>query len=108
MHDERPGWLGPLFWWDCVRTARLSHLRLYRFLYAGALLGMLYLVLGREELTPKTITYRAEEAMRWLLLLQLTAAVALTPATVAGLIVDERRQGTLPLLLTTFLTTREY
>jgi hypothetical protein len=108
MHDERPGWLGPLFWWDCVRTARLSHLRLYRFLYAAALLGMLYLVLGREELTPKTITYRAEEAMRWLLLLQLTAAVALTPATVAGLIVDERRQGTLPLLLTTFLTTREY
>src|SRR4051794_21183908 len=91
---ERPGWLGPLFGWDALRLARKGQLWLFRVGYAGILLGMLALVLGRGELTAKDLSYRTEMAMSWLLLLQLIAAILLTPATVAGVVLDERRQGT--------------
>jgi ABC-type transport system involved in multi-copper enzyme maturation permease subunit len=105
--EGRPGWLGPLFYWDIVAQGRQGYVHLYRFVYAGLLLIMLAFVLGGARLTISTISQVTSVAMNWVLLLQFLAAVLLTPVFVVGVLLDEKRRGTLTLLLTTFLTTRE-
>src|SRR5436190_5096735 len=90
---ERPGWLGPLFFWDILTQGRQRHLHVYRFAYAASLLVMLYFVLGHAELTTSNIALVAASAMNWVLVLQFFAVILLTPVFVAGVVIDERRRG---------------
>lgn len=105
--SEKGGWFGPIFFWDLIRESRKGSSYLPRVVYAAGLLLVLYLVMGRGEITQNRISGLCEEAFKSYLLLQYVAILALTPVYVAGAIIEERQQRTLSLLLTTYLTPRE-
>lgn len=104
---ERGGWFGPIFFWELVRESRKGNNYLPRVAYAGGLLLLLYLVMGRTELTNQRIIGLTEEALFYYLLFQYLAVFLLTPVYVAGAIIEYRHQRMFSLLLTTYLTPRE-
>ncbi|MFT3878572.1 MAG: hypothetical protein QM703_02805 [Gemmatales bacterium] len=104
---EQGGWFGPIFFWDLIRESRKGSSYLPRVVYAGGLLLVLYLVMGRGEITQNRIAGLCYEAFSYYLILQYVAILVLTPVYVAGALIEERQQRTLSLLLTTYLTPRE-
>lgn len=103
---ERPGWAGPIFFWEVVRQSRRKSLFLWRMCYASVLLAILYLHLG-EVVLAQDAPARAELAVEKYIIAQLLAVFVLTPIFVAGSFIEDRQNNTLFLLLTTFLTARE-
>lgn len=104
---EKGGWLGPIFFWDLIRESRKGSSYFPRVVYAGGLLLVLYLVMGRGVITQNRISGLCYEAFSYYLILQYVAILVLTPVYVAGALIEERQQRTLSLLLTTYLTPRE-
>lgn len=104
---ERSGWFSPIFFWDLIRESRKGSSYFPRVVYAGGLLLVLYLVMGRGAITQNRISGLCYEAFSYYLILQYVAILVLTPVYVAGSIIEERQQRTLSLLLTTYLTPRE-
>lgn len=101
------GWFGPLFWWELRRESRKGVGYFPRTVYTAGLLLVLYLVMGRTEITQKRISYLCDSCASYYIMLQYLAVFLLTPIYVAGAIIEDRQQRTLSLLLTTFLTPRE-
>jgi ABC-type transport system involved in multi-copper enzyme maturation permease subunit len=105
-HD-RPGLVGPIFFWELIRQSRKGRGYFTRVLYAAAMLGMLFLLLGVRDITQKNAAYLSEAATSMYLSIQYIAVVLLTPIFVGGAFVEDRQQNTLQLLMTTFLSPRE-
>src|SRR4029079_17548673 len=95
---ERSGWAGPLFYWEVVRQSRRKGLFVWRMLYAGALLSVLYLHFGGGDISAKVATTLSELAVRQYLLVQFLAVLILTPIFVAGSMIEDRQNNTLPIL----------
>jgi ABC-type transport system involved in multi-copper enzyme maturation permease subunit len=114
--------LGPHFYWDLVRLARRRRTILLRVGYGLFLLTALFLVYSSQlaRYSPLAILFDpgpvlpfnalarfAESFVGAVLVLQTMAVFVLTPAYVAGAIVEEREGKTLELLFTTHLSDRE-
>lgn len=120
---QRFAWLvGPVFFFDLVRTTRRGHVFGIRFLYGCALLGALLWYFARwfpqwdgslhglflqQSLSWGESGEFAQNFLFTLLGVQNFTLVLLTPAYVAGTVSEEKELGTLDLLLTTHLTARE-
>src|SRR5207237_10306646 len=106
-----------------VRTARRSRLALLRAGYAFLLLVVLFLVythsfgrdvvgglagiMDEQTVSPGQIANFAARFFHTFLVVQFLTVLVLTPAFTAGAVAEEREKGTLPLLLTTQLLSRE-
>jgi ABC-type transport system involved in multi-copper enzyme maturation permease subunit len=104
---ERPGLIGPLFFWEVVRQSRKRSLFWWRIAYATSLLAVLYVGFGGGEVSAKESAVISESLTRQFLIAQFVAVLILTPLFVAGALLEDRQNNTLMLLLTTFLTARE-
>jgi ABC-type transport system involved in multi-copper enzyme maturation permease subunit len=114
--------LGPLFFYDLVRTARRNRLIPVRTLYGIALFLLVFLFYVRwfnfrpdswEELfSTRSLQRDRLAAFGWstfslFFAMQYLAVFLITPIYTAGTIAEERERRTLDLLLTTRLTNRE-
>jgi ABC-type transport system involved in multi-copper enzyme maturation permease subunit len=113
----RRGWvklLGPVFFYDAVRSVRRGRYFLVRGVYTGLILGLLcwtYFV-WRLRSTDGAIPVAdlatfAESFFYVFLGVQTLAVLLLTPAYVAGAIAEEKEKHTLDYLLATDLHNRE-
>jgi ABC-type transport system involved in multi-copper enzyme maturation permease subunit len=114
---------GPMLLFDAVRTARGARLALFRSLYALVLLLVLFLVytswfghdivdglvgiMDARSMPPRLQARFAASFFHSFLVVQLAAALLLTPVFTANAVAEERQKGTLPLLLTTALEEHE-
>ena len=101
--SERGGWLGPLFYWEILRETRKGRSYLPRIVYASGLLLILYLLTSGTEVTLKNAAVFGEQAFNCYFLFQFLAVIVLTPIYVASTFIEDRQQGSLPLLLTNLL-----
>jgi ABC-type transport system involved in multi-copper enzyme maturation permease subunit len=114
--------LGPLFFYDVVRTARRNWLIPVRCLYAGFLVLILFMVYTSWFGMPRTdwrelfeqkpvakarLSEFAEGFSHAFMLGQLAVIVFLTPLFVADVVSEERERRTLNLLLATAMSDRE-
>src|SRR5208283_3574479 len=114
---RRPAqWLvGPLPFYEILRTTRRGRYVLLRCLYAGALLATLYWVyaswfgdpFSETVLHPEKLPQFAEAFFQRFLAAQLGAVLLLTPALTAGAIAEEKERRSLEFLLITDLSNRE-
>lgn len=104
---ERTPLVGPIFFWELIRQSRKGRGYFTRVVYALAMLGVLTLMLGADEITQKNAAYLSERAVFLYLMVQYAAVILLTPLFVVGAFIEDRQQNTLQLLLTTFLSPRE-
>jgi ABC-type transport system involved in multi-copper enzyme maturation permease subunit len=114
----RAGWLpllGPVFFYDLVRTTRRGRYAVLRAVYAGALLLFIIAlyrvqpVLNRGAwwTTSGGMSRFAETFCYTFLAVQFAAVAILTPAYVAGAIAEEKDRKTLEFLLATDVRDRE-
>lgn len=113
----RRGWvkiLGPVFFYDAVRSARRGRNIAVRTLYALAILGLLYWTYFIWRLRSveggipiNELATFAESFFYVFLAVQSLAVVLLTPAYVAGAIAEEKERQTVDYLLATDLRNRE-
>jgi ABC-type transport system involved in multi-copper enzyme maturation permease subunit len=109
------GWLklvGPLLFYDMLRSARRGRHVWARGLYAGLLLFLLFVsFLGSRRYTEMSDARRAarvaEDYFELFMAVQLAAVLVLTPAYVAGSVAEEKDRRTLEFLLATDLRNRE-
>lgn len=109
------GWvklLGPVLFYDMIRTARRNRYFILRMLYAGFLFFILaYMVLiaylVEREFKAREYAVLAESFFMVFMLVQLTLVVLLTPAYVAGSISEEKDRRTIEFMLATDLRNRE-
>ena len=111
------GWLpllGPVFAFDLVRIARRSRPTLLRIIYATALLLLLlalYSVLPATDSRSSTsnlfVSRFAENFCYTYLAIQFVMAAILTPASLGGIIAEEKERRTMEFLLATQLRDRE-
>lgn len=106
--QRQDSWLGPLFYWEMLREIRKIRSYLPRVLFALVLLLQMYLSIGSADITQKQAAYFSERNVNHYLLFQYLAVAFLTPVFVCGAIIEERQQGTLSIMLTTYLTTGEW
>lgn len=105
--------LGPVFWYDTIRSARRGRYFLMRWLYAISLLLLLLWVhsmwsLDRREPNPyKALADLAQYYFYAFSIVQFAAVVLLTPAYVGGAIAEEKERKTLEFLLATDLQNSE-
>ncbi len=110
--------MGPLFYYELVRLARRGRGIVLRCAYAAALLAALYLAYGAQfpRHDPFASSVRVPVArlaslsagfVLAILWAQTAAVFVLTPAYLAGTVVEEKEQRTLDVLLTTRLHDRE-
>jgi ABC-type transport system involved in multi-copper enzyme maturation permease subunit len=114
--------LGPLFFYDVVRTARRNQLIPVRCLYSVALLTVLFFFYGErfgfglesweklfasQLLEPDQLPKFAGSFFSTFMAVQFIAVLLLAPIFTAGPVAEERERGTLDLLLTTSLTSWE-
>lgn len=104
--------LGPVLFYDMVRTARRHRYFFIRMLYAGFLFFILaYMVLitwlTEQEFRVRQHAVIAETFFMVFMLVQLILVVVLTPAYVAGSIADEKDRKTIEFMLATDLRNRE-
>lgn len=113
--------LGPLFWYETARHTRRGHGTMLRCLFALALLGVLYYLyaprfgvdIRRFSFEPVGSIHPASgerfamavffQSMLWLSV----GLLLLTPSYVGTAIAEEKEHGTIELLFTTFVTSRE-
>lgn len=109
------GWiklLGPVLFYDMIRTARQNRYFFLRMLYAGFLFIVLaymvfFSVLLERQFGRRQHALLAESFFMFFMLVQLTLVVLLTPAYVAGSISDEKERKTIEFMLATDLRNRE-
>src|SRR5262245_30329919 len=115
---QRPGLLGPLFWYEVTRQTRRGHGTLLRCLFVMVLLGAVYLVYAQhfnidlfnfsfEPAETMTNEEKDKPAMRFLSNMMVGMSVGLllvTPAYVATAMAEEKERGTDELLFTTSVT----
>jgi len=112
--------LGPVFWYDTIRSARRGRYFLMRWLYAiGLLLLLLWVhsiwsMQNRFDLNRdpnwnefKALAQLAEQYFFAFAIVQFVAVVLLTPAYVGGAIAEEKERKTLEFLLATDLQNSE-
>jgi ABC-type transport system involved in multi-copper enzyme maturation permease subunit len=112
--------LGPVFWYDTIRSARRGRYFLMRWLYAIGLLLLLLWVHSIWSLQNrfinnadpnwnefKALAQLAEQYFFAFALVQFVAVVLLTPAYVGGAIAEEKERKTLEFLLATDLQNSE-
>jgi len=110
--------LGPVFWYDTIRSARRGRYFLMRWLYAISLLLLLLWVHSmwsldqqfgsdRETNPYKALAQLAEKYFYAFAIVQFVAVVLLTPAYVGGAIAEEKERKTLEFLLATDLQNSE-
>jgi ABC-type transport system involved in multi-copper enzyme maturation permease subunit len=117
---DRGRMLGPVFWYDLVRTSRHGQVIGHRLLYAGLLFFVLAMVYWNRfpnftigELIhgqPLSLAQRAGFAASFFqgfLILQFVVVLLLTPLYTAGAIAEEKERRTLELLFVTDLSSRE-
>ena len=112
---RRAGWLklvGPLLFYDLLRSARRGRHVWTRGLYAGLLLFLLFLAFvgsrsNAEMSAGQRAARLAQEYFESFMAVQLVVVLVLTPAYVAGAIADEKDRKTLEFLLATDLRNRE-
>jgi ABC-type transport system involved in multi-copper enzyme maturation permease subunit len=108
------GWIklvGPIMFYDVLRSGRRGRYILMRSAYAGLLLFLLVSQwlgytreFGRSRVAEAQL---AQGFFQMLMVTQLAAVLVLTPVYVAGAIADEKNRGTLDDLLATDLRSRE-
>jgi ABC-type transport system involved in multi-copper enzyme maturation permease subunit len=114
--------VGPLFYYELIRLARRGRSTLVRCVYVFALLVALYLTYhdrfrghnllaapfaSPKHVNPAELSRLAFGFVRTILLVQTVAIFVLTPAYLAGSVVEEKQRKTLDLLFTSHLTDRE-
>lgn len=113
--------LGPLFFYDLVRTARRNRLIPIRCVYAATLMVLLLYfgsrfalgfqsgedLLDPQSLPPSRLAQVANAFFSIFILVQFIGVFALAPIFTAGAIVEEKEKRTYDLLLTTGLTNWE-
>lgn len=113
--------LGPLFFYDLVRTARRNRLIPIRVVYATTLMALLLYfankfapgvdvaknLLEPESLPPNRLAKVANAFFSLFVLVQFIGVFALVPIFTAGAIVEEKERRSYDLLLTTGLTNWE-
>src|SRR6266852_2607806 len=113
--------LGPLFFYDLVRTARRNRLIPIRCVYATTLMVLLLYygstfasgfqsgedLLSPESLPPNRLAKVANGFFTLFMFVQFIGVFALAPIFTAGAIVEEKEKRTYDLLLTTGLTNWE-
>jgi ABC-type transport system involved in multi-copper enzyme maturation permease subunit len=109
---------GPVLFYDLVRSARRGRYAALRCLYAGALLGMLFLfyakwsngiweVFSVQAVQRAEAARFAEEFFYGFMAVQFVTAVVLTPALTGGALAEEKERRTLEFLFTTDLHSHE-
>jgi ABC-type transport system involved in multi-copper enzyme maturation permease subunit len=112
---SRQGWLkllGPVLFYDMIRTSRRSRYAIMRLLYAALLLFVLCSMFMSMDFANRGERGRdsaimAQQFFGVFMLVQLTIVVLLTPAYVAGAISEEKDRKTLEFMLATDLHNRE-
>lgn len=104
---DRASWLGPVFFWEVIRLSRRGAWHGGRLAFALTLLVCIYFEIGNRELKQTELNQYSEWIARLYYSIQRLAVIFLTPALVAGAILDERNKQTLPLLLSSMLSPRE-
>src|SRR5262249_22656142 len=116
--SSRQGWIklvGPVLFYDMVRTARRSRYSIIRILYGSFLFLILCYMLElltmsgqmAREPRPRASALLAETFFGTFMIVQLVLVIILTPAYVAGAIAEEKDRKTLEFLLATDLLSRE-
>ena len=106
---------GPVFQIELLTSSRRPRHFVLRFLYGLALLGWIgwsYYIMRRfddmsDEITPRAMSIFGSALVGGLFGMQAMTVLGLTPALVAGTIVEEKRRKTLHDLLTTPLSSAE-
>ena len=111
---SRQGWLkllGPVLFYDMIRTSRRSRYALMRLVYAALLLFVLCTMFMSMDFANRVnrrdSALLAEQFFGVFMLVQLTIVILLTPAYVAGAISEEKDRKTLEFMLATDLHNRE-
>jgi ABC-type transport system involved in multi-copper enzyme maturation permease subunit len=113
--------VGPLFSFELLRLGRKNWQYLLRCGYALVLVSVLFGVYldwygwpppsqwftARLSVPHNELARLSETLLTAIVVTQVAAVIVLTPIFVAGFIIDERNRGTLDLLLTTHLSSRE-
>ncbi len=104
--------LGPVLFYDMLRTGRQNRYFILRMLYAGFLFFILsYMVLIAyvmgNQFGARQNAVIAETFFMFFMLVQLAIVVLLTPAYVAGAVADEKDRKTMEFILATDLRDRE-
>jgi ABC-type transport system involved in multi-copper enzyme maturation permease subunit len=113
LQRSGPQWLGPVAWYDMVRTARRGRYVFLRTLYAVILFILLNLEMesmswqGRQWSTTTQLAMLANFFFAVLVRFQFTAVILLTPAYTFSAISEEKERRTLWYLLATDLRSRE-
>ena len=100
---------GPVFNVELLRTGRQRRYYVLRVAYGALLLATFWMVFGTEmranvEVDPRRIASAAGAVCAVFLVIQAVVVAVMTPALVAGAIVDERQRKTLHYLLSSRLT----
>jgi ABC-type transport system involved in multi-copper enzyme maturation permease subunit len=116
---SRQGWLkllGPVLFYDMIRTARRSRYSIMRIFYGCALLFILaymFLMLflqtqiQNRQMERREFAMVAEGFFFGFILIQMVLVIVLTPAYVAGAIAEEKDRKTMEFMLATDLANRE-
>jgi ABC-type transport system involved in multi-copper enzyme maturation permease subunit len=122
MRLARPRLLGPIFWFDLSRLARRGRTALVRCIYGFALLILMRYLLQDHfanqalldqvlapgpKLSAQNSARFAADIVAACTALQCGVVFLITPAYVASALAEERERGSLDLLFTTPLLTRE-
>lgn len=106
--------LGPVFWYDLLRTSRRARYFLLRVIYAGLLLFLLWInyLSWFSRWSPDAVTYDeitrfSESFFSFFMVMQFFLVLLLTPAYVGGAIADEKHRKTLEYVMATDLRNRE-
>lgn len=104
--------LGPVLFYDVIRTARRGRYVLLRFLYACFLfyiLANIYTIsnMDRGNYSQARLAQIADAAFFSFMMVQISVVLLLTPAYVAGSIAEEKDRKTLEFMLATDLLNRE-
>jgi ABC-type transport system involved in multi-copper enzyme maturation permease subunit len=111
---SRQGWLkllGPVLFYDMIRTSRRSRYAIMRLVYAALLLFVLCTMFMSmdfaNQVNRRDTAILAQQFFGVFMLVQLTIVILLTPAYVAGAISEEKDRKTLEFMLATDLHNRE-
>lgn len=120
LYRRWPAFVGPVLFFDLIRTSRRGLHIVLRCLYAAILLVVLFVVYtirlpgyefwnwsGTQSLPHGDVTRFAESFFESFILVQFLAVVVLTPVYTAGAIAEEKERRTLEYLLVTDLANRE-
>lgn len=110
-HSFLVGFLGPVFWFDLIRTGRKTKRIWFRMAYAILLVIFFLWVCATSgesfRFTPNDIADLTRNFFTVFILTQTLIIFVVTPGAIAGCISDEKERRTLEFILTTDLNDRE-